>query len=294
MNIRKLKKDKKVCFQLHEYVKNPVALGRISEGITQEALAKRMNVSQAYISKLESKNVVSDKALKEFYKVLNMPKKTKDVDLKLYKHAKYSPIVHMPKNNNFIFYFIFSLSMILLGLALSLMPPTFTKAHAASVEGNISKYNNQIRYNYKIQAFHTTVQEKLNSRFGMFSIKYVHKADKMRYYAKLQKHSSSMLKLERTFSAGYAITKHCDAFSGLRKDIVGSAILAMGKCGVVYDNVQLSSSYLYTHLQQIMSNKFKIFITQKIFISYEFQNYKTEQEKYNWNLQQLNFGYKFD
>ena len=294
MNIRKLKKDKKVRFKLHEYVKNPVAVWRILEGITQEELAKRMSVSQPYISKLESKNVISDKALKEFYKVVNMPKKTKDVDFKLYKHAKYSPIVNMPKktnfmNNNFIFASIISLAVTIIFLTLN-----YKTAHAASIEGNLSKYNNQIRYNYKIQAFNITVQEKLNSRFGMFSVKYVHKADKMRYYVKLQKHSSSMLKLERTFSVGYAITKHCEAFSGLRKDIVGSAILAMGKCSVVYDNVQLSSSYLYTHLQQIMSNKFKIFITQKIFISYEFQNYKTEQEKYNWNLQQLNFGYKFD
>jgi len=271
MNIRKLKKDKKVRFQLHEYVKNPVALWRMSEGITQEELAKRMGVSQAYISKLESKTVVSDKALKEFYKVLNMSKKTNFM------------------NNNYIFASIISLAVTIIFLTLNCKT-----AHAASIEGNLSKYNNQIRYNYKIQAFNTTIQEKLNSRFGMLSVKYVHKADKMRYYAKLQKHSSSMLKLERTFSVGYAVTKHCEAFSGLRKDIAGSAILAMGKCSVVYDNVHLSSFYLYTHLQQIMSNKFKIFITQKIFISYEFQNYKTQQEKYNWNLQQLNVGYKFD
>lgn len=54
-----------VPFELTDYVDNPVALARINAGITQETLAKRMNVTQAYISKLEAQNKVTAKVLKK-------------------------------------------------------------------------------------------------------------------------------------------------------------------------------------------------------------------------------------
>lgn len=52
-------------FELTDYVDNPVALARINAGITQEELAKRMNVTQAYISKLEAQSKVTAKVLKK-------------------------------------------------------------------------------------------------------------------------------------------------------------------------------------------------------------------------------------
>lgn len=52
-------------FELTDYVDNPVALARINASITQEALAKRMGVTQAYISKLESQKSISAKVLKK-------------------------------------------------------------------------------------------------------------------------------------------------------------------------------------------------------------------------------------
>lgn len=46
-----------------DYVDNPIALARIQAGITQEELAKLMNVTQAYISKIENQSNVSLKVL---------------------------------------------------------------------------------------------------------------------------------------------------------------------------------------------------------------------------------------
>lgn len=54
-----------VPFELTDYIDNPVALARINADITQEELAKRMKVTQAYISKLESQAKVSPKVLKK-------------------------------------------------------------------------------------------------------------------------------------------------------------------------------------------------------------------------------------
>jgi len=54
-----------VPFELTDYVDNPVALARINAGITQEELAKRMDVTQAYISKLEAQSKVTAKVLKK-------------------------------------------------------------------------------------------------------------------------------------------------------------------------------------------------------------------------------------
>lgn len=50
-------------FAVEDYVDNPVALARIKAHVTQEELAKRMKVSQAYISKIESQAKVTPKVL---------------------------------------------------------------------------------------------------------------------------------------------------------------------------------------------------------------------------------------
>src|SRR5262245_27234856 len=50
-------------FDPADYVGNPVALARIQAGITQEELANLMDVSQAYISKIENQNQLSLKVL---------------------------------------------------------------------------------------------------------------------------------------------------------------------------------------------------------------------------------------
>ena len=54
-----------VPFELTDYVDNPVALARINASMTQEELAKRMDVTQAYISKLEAQDKVTAKVLKK-------------------------------------------------------------------------------------------------------------------------------------------------------------------------------------------------------------------------------------
>ena len=50
-------------FDLEEYVQNPVALARIRAHLTQEELAERLNVSQAYISKIENQLTVPPKLI---------------------------------------------------------------------------------------------------------------------------------------------------------------------------------------------------------------------------------------
>jgi DNA-binding XRE family transcriptional regulator len=54
-----------VPFEISDYVDNPIALARINAEMTQEELAKYMNVTQAYISKLENQDKVSAKVLKK-------------------------------------------------------------------------------------------------------------------------------------------------------------------------------------------------------------------------------------
>jgi len=54
-----------VEFNLADYVDNPVAFARIQACISQKELAKRMNVTQAYISKLENQEKVSAKVMKK-------------------------------------------------------------------------------------------------------------------------------------------------------------------------------------------------------------------------------------
>lgn len=50
-------------FQVEDYVSNSVALARINANLTQKELANLMNVSQAYISKIEGQDKVSPKTL---------------------------------------------------------------------------------------------------------------------------------------------------------------------------------------------------------------------------------------
>lgn len=51
-----------VAFNLADYV-NPATQMRIEAGLTQDEIAKKMGVTQAYISKLENQEYVSPKAL---------------------------------------------------------------------------------------------------------------------------------------------------------------------------------------------------------------------------------------
>ncbi len=55
--------DDFVPFTLEDYVDNPVAFARIQARITQAELARRMNVSQAYVSKIEAQAKASNKML---------------------------------------------------------------------------------------------------------------------------------------------------------------------------------------------------------------------------------------
>lgn len=60
-----------VLFEPEDYVDNPVALARIKAGLTQEELARRLNVSQAYISKIERQNKVTLKLLTKVKKAIS-------------------------------------------------------------------------------------------------------------------------------------------------------------------------------------------------------------------------------
>lgn len=52
-----------VSFALEDYLDNPVALARVKANLTQQELAKRLSVSQAYISKVEQQQKVTAKLL---------------------------------------------------------------------------------------------------------------------------------------------------------------------------------------------------------------------------------------
>ncbi len=72
----KMKKSKNksdyVPFDPADYVDNPIALARIKANITQEELAKRMKVTQAYISKIETQEKVTAKMLQKVKKALEI------------------------------------------------------------------------------------------------------------------------------------------------------------------------------------------------------------------------------
>lgn len=55
--------DDYVPFIIEDYVSNPVSLARIHAGVTQKELARRLGVTQAYISKIESQAKVTGKLL---------------------------------------------------------------------------------------------------------------------------------------------------------------------------------------------------------------------------------------
>ena len=58
-------------FDPADYIDNPVTLARIQAGITQEELAKLMDVTQAYISKIENQSKVSLKLLSKVHVALS-------------------------------------------------------------------------------------------------------------------------------------------------------------------------------------------------------------------------------
>lgn len=62
---KKMSSNEYALFDPADYVDNPIALARIKAGITQEELAKRMKVSQAYISKIECQDKVTPKMLQK-------------------------------------------------------------------------------------------------------------------------------------------------------------------------------------------------------------------------------------
>jgi len=72
---KKYKNEDYVPFELADYVDNSVALARINAGITQETLAEHMNVTQAYISKLEAQSKVTAKVLKKVKAAIESSKK---------------------------------------------------------------------------------------------------------------------------------------------------------------------------------------------------------------------------
>lgn len=59
-----------IPFELENYIQNPITLARIKNNMTQEALAKAMKVSQAYISKIERQKTVTPKLLNKIQKHL--------------------------------------------------------------------------------------------------------------------------------------------------------------------------------------------------------------------------------
>ena len=64
LSVRQTKRiDDYVPFRVEEYVNNPVALARIKASISQSELARRLGVSQAYISKIERQDRVTAKLL---------------------------------------------------------------------------------------------------------------------------------------------------------------------------------------------------------------------------------------
>ena len=71
-----------VPFALEDYVDNPVALARIRAQLTQAKLAKRMGVTQAYISKIEAQDRVSSKVLEKALAALALRTESKAVQEK--------------------------------------------------------------------------------------------------------------------------------------------------------------------------------------------------------------------
>ena len=69
------KGDGYVPFAVEDSVSNPVSLARIQANVTQEQLAARMGVSQAYVSKIENQAKVPAKLLAKVDAALARKKK---------------------------------------------------------------------------------------------------------------------------------------------------------------------------------------------------------------------------
>ncbi|MCZ2174107.1 MAG: helix-turn-helix domain-containing protein [Burkholderiales bacterium] len=67
--------DEYVPFVLEDYVDNPVALARIKAHLTQQELAERLGVSQAYISKIERQDKITPALLDRVAKAIRSRKK---------------------------------------------------------------------------------------------------------------------------------------------------------------------------------------------------------------------------
>jgi DNA-binding transcriptional regulator YiaG len=57
-------------FNPSDYIDNPVALARIQANISQEELARLMNVTQAYVSKIENQEKVTAKIIQKVIKAI--------------------------------------------------------------------------------------------------------------------------------------------------------------------------------------------------------------------------------
>ncbi len=67
-----------IPFVLSDYIKNPIRVMRIEAGLNQAQLARRLGVTQGYISRVEARNhSVSDKLLKRVNDVLKVARKKK-------------------------------------------------------------------------------------------------------------------------------------------------------------------------------------------------------------------------
>ena len=87
MNLQKLLDEDYVEFKLEKFVENPVALSRIKAGLTQEELAERLGVSQAYIRKIENQ---SNTPLKSIEKIIRKNVTLSKVQDKFYHNSSLS------------------------------------------------------------------------------------------------------------------------------------------------------------------------------------------------------------
>jgi len=62
--------DEYIPFVVEDYVSNPVSLARIHAAVTQKELARRLGVTQTYISKVEAQGKVTAKLLARVRSVL--------------------------------------------------------------------------------------------------------------------------------------------------------------------------------------------------------------------------------
>ena len=74
--INKALKHDYEAFNLQEYIQNPIALARIRAHLTQAELAKKLHVTQAYISRIENQTTVPAKLLEKMEKIIVHSKST--------------------------------------------------------------------------------------------------------------------------------------------------------------------------------------------------------------------------